>query len=146
MKVEINIDKKFFIQIGIVIVLCLICFFIGRCNQPKITDDGQKLIGYIEETDKVADEIYNDLIEAGCNMESAKQQSVLVKNLLGTLQSSTKSLEQEISSLKEATKVNNEVIGQLIEIHNAYKDSSNVLDVMIEKAEKYEEIIERLSE
>lgn len=110
---EIKIDKKFFISIGIVIVLCVSCFFAGRYTRVR----GLELdSGRIEQstnvidtsTDKIADDANNlggILNTIGENDGTALEQidEAIIKNrelqsLLDECKSVIKSSQRELES------------------------------------------------
>ena len=110
---EIKIDKKFFISIGIVIILCVSCFFAGRYTRVR----GLELdSGRIEQstnvidasTDKIADDANNlggILDTIGTNDGTALEQinEAAIKNrelqsLLDECKSVIKSSQRELES------------------------------------------------
>lgn len=142
MEIKFNIFKKTLIYAGITVALCIVCFLIGKCSQ-KIDDVDKGLIDNIENASILTKEVYEDLMKAGCSVEAAKQQAKLIDSLMQTIQNSTQSAEEEIKSLKRINESNSKVINDML---NIYKSNCNLnaLDQMIEKAEKYEQILEEV--
>ena len=144
MEIKLDINKETLIYVGIIVILCIISFLIGKCSQSS-SDIGKGLIEGIDKSNEIANEIYEDLINAGCSIEAAEQQAKFVSDLLFTMQSSTEVLEKQIADIKSQNESNIIIINNLLEIYDNYSDyTDNVFDIMIEKAEKYEEIIEGL--
>lgn len=144
MKVTFNITKKTCIYIGVVIALCAISFVIGRCSQPS-SDTGQDLVDKIEGSLDIANDVYKDLVNAGCSIEAAEQQAKLITSFIDSMQYYTKMMEEQMETVKLQGEVNAQIVNSLVAIYTEYENSTEgALAVMIKKAEKYEEILEGL--
>lgn len=136
----ITIDKKFFIKLGIVAALCVVCFFLGRCSRSANVNS--KLEQELENLDEMTQELYNDLIEAGLSIESAKHYSEQMQKMLNSMSSSMQQAKNQVEAFEQISKENQKIIDDFIKIYNKVaEDGLDALDLMIQKAEQYEKIL-----
>lgn len=145
---EIKIDKKFFISIGVVIVLCISCFFAGRYTRFKgVSGTGKQLVSGIILSRDTVDTISNNLYIADAATKSADELGRAIINGIRELQRNN-----EITKL-----LTNEIIGSIennkkitTEVESTYTDISEsteiAIDLAIKRAEEYERLIDALQQ
>lgn len=130
----ITIDKKFFIKLGIVLALCVACFFLGRCSRS--VNVSSKLEDELTNLDDMTQELYDDLINAGFSIESAKHHSEKMQQMLSSMSDSMKDAQKMADNAEKMAAENQKIIDELIEIYNkAAEDGLNALDKMVDKVE-----------
>lgn len=146
--VEIKIDKKFFISIGVVIVLCISCFFAGRYTRFKgVSGTGKQLVSGIILSRDTVDTISNNLYIADAATKSADELGRAIINGIRELQRNN-----EITKL-----LTNEIIGSIennkkitTEVESTYTDISEstefAIDLAVKRAEEYERLIDTLQQ
>ena len=148
----ITIDKKFFIKLGIVLALCVACFFLGRCSRS--TNVSSKLGEELENLDDMTQELYDDLINAGFSIESAKHHSEKMQQMLNSMSDSMKDAQKQFEEAEQSFIETKKLIDDLKEIYNkAAEDGLNAVDKMVDKAVLLEkkaalcdELLEKLKE
>jgi hypothetical protein len=146
--VEIKIDKKFFISIGVIIILCVSCFFAGRYTRFKgVSGTGEQLVSGIVLSRDTVDTIADNLYIADAATKSADELGRAIINGIGELQRSneiTILLTDEIIGAIE----NNKRITE--EVESAYTEISGstefAIDLAIKRAEEYERLIDALQQ
>lgn len=145
---EIKIDKKFFISIGVVIVLCISCFFAGRYTRFKgVSGTGKQLVSGIILSRDTVDTISNNLYIADAATKSADELGRAIINGIRELQRNN-----EITKL-----LTNEIIGSIennkkitTEVESTYTDISEstefAIDLAVKRAEEYERLIDTLQQ
>ena len=138
--VEIKIDKKFFIKLGIVAILCFASFCAGRLIRFKgISGSGEQLIsGVILERD-TADKLLDELGIARPAGQSASDTGYAVLRGIQELSKSNDAGQKCINLLKSE-------IAFDLEIYEKYKstDLSKIdkeLDIAVEQALRYEQLL-----
>ena len=137
---EIKIDKKFFIKLGIVAILCFASFCAGRLIRFKgISGSGEQLIsGVILERD-TADKLLDELGIARPAGQSASDTGYAVLRGIQELSKSNDAGQKCINLLKSE-------IAFDLEIYEKYKstDLSKIdkeLDIAVEQALRYEQLL-----
>lgn len=139
----ITIDKKFFIKLGIVLALCVACFFLGRCSRS--TNVSSKLGEELENLDDMTQELYEDLINAGFSIESAKHHSEKMQQMLNSMSDSMKDAQKQFEEAEKVSAENQKIIDDFMEVYKkAAVEGEDALDAMIRKALEYESIIYRM--
>ena len=145
---EIKIDKKFFIKLGIIIILCVSCFFTGRYTRFKgVSGTGEQLVSGIILSRDTVDTISNNLYIADAATKSADELGRAIINGIRELQRNN-----EITKL-----LTNEIIGSVennkkitAEVESTYTDISEstefAIDLAIKRAEEYERLIDALQQ
>jgi len=110
--VEIKIDKKFFISIGIVIILCVSCFFAGRYTRVRGLElDSNRVEQSINNIDTSTDKISND-----------------ANNLGGILNSIGDGDNVAVEQIEDATLKNRELQSLVDECKSVIKSSQRELE------------------
>lgn len=136
----ITIDKKFFIKLGIVLVLCIACFFLGRCSRS--VNVSSKLENELKNLDDMTQELYDDLIEAGFSIESAKHHSEKMQQMLNSMSDSMKDAQKLAENAEKASAENQKIIDDFMDVYTkATIEGEDALDTMIRKSLEYESII-----
>lgn len=139
----ITIDKKFFIKLGIVLVLCIVCFFLGRCSRS--VNVSSKLENELENLDDMTQELYDDLIEAGFSIESAKHHSEKMQQMLNSMSDSMKDAQKLAENAEKASAENQKIIDDFMDVYTkAAIEGEDALDAMIRKSLEYESIIYKI--
>ena len=145
---EIKIDKKIFIKLGIIIILCVSCFFAGRYTRFKgVSGTSEQLVSGIILSRDTVDTISNNLYIADAATKSADELGRAIINGIRELQRNN-----EITKL-----LTNEIIGSIennkkitAEVESTYTDISEstefAIDLAIKRAEEYERLIDALQQ
>lgn len=145
---EIKIDKKFFITVGIVVALCIASFFAGRYTRFKgVSGSGEQLVEGIILSRDTINTIADQLNIADAATKSADELGYAITSGLEKLQRGNEVAEflaKEIVRSIENNKRNAE------EIQSAYSGVSEsaeyALELAISRAEEYERLIESLQQ
>lgn len=146
--VEIKIDKKFFIKFGIIIILCISCFFAGRYTRFKrVSGTGEQLVSGIILSRDTVDTISNNLYIADAATKSADELGRAIINGIRELQRNneiTKLLTNEIiGSIENNKKITTEVEST----HTDISESTEfAIDLAVKRAEEYERLIDTLQQ
>ena len=137
---EIKIDKKFFISIGVIVALCFASFCAGRFLRFRgVSGAGQQLVDGIVLERETADRIANELNIGKGALESADGYGKALLEGVGELRKSNKLGQECLDLLKkeieENKKLNRSIIG--LDMSNIY----NEFDIAIEQAERYEQLL-----
>lgn len=145
---EIKIDKKFFIKLGVIIILCFACFCAGRYTRFKgVSGTGKQLVSGIILSRDTVDTISNNLYIADAATKSADELGRAIINGIRELQRNN-----EITKL-----LTNEIIGSIennkkitTEVESTYTDISEstefAIDLAVKRAEEYERLIDTLQQ
>lgn len=145
---EIKIDKKFFISIGIIVILCISCFFAGRYTRFKrVSGAGDQLVsGIILERD-TANTILDELGIARPAGQSASDTGYAVLRGIQELSKSNDTARLCISEIEreiEYAQQNAEIIKQ------SFNGISDAIDygwrVTENQALAYERIVDTLQQ
>lgn len=145
---EIKIDKKFFISIGIIVILCISCFFAGRYTRFKrVSGTGDQLVsGIILERD-TANTILDELGIARSTGQSASDTGYAVLRGIQELSKSNDAARlclREIEREIEYAQQNAEIIKQ------SFNGISDAIDygwrVTENQALAYERIVDTLQQ
>lgn len=140
---EIKIDKKFFIKLGIVIILCFASFCTGRFIRfRRVSGTSEQLVDGIVLSRETADKLFDELNLGGVSLKSGVGYEQAILEGVGTLRKSsevgricTDAIEQ---SIKSDEKFNEELRRNV----SGYFDAADyAIDISINHAELYESII-----
>lgn len=137
----IEINKSFFIKIGIVIVLCVGCFFLGRCTAFNSKTE-HKLIDALDDLSETNQAILKDLQDAGCSIEAAQDYADLFISILQDWSEANKKLEDMSSQMTDISRAQGRLIENMLSVYEkAVDEQLDALDIIIEKATEYERLL-----
>ena len=140
---EIKIDKKFFIKLGIIVILCFASFCAGRFIRfRRVSGTSDELISGIvltrDEVDKIADAI-------GISRNSIKSAADLgraVENGFNSLREGNELGLLCVNEIKRSIEDDKKFNANLQQTYTDYIDTTTAaLDMAINRAELYERII-----
>lgn len=140
---EIKIDKKFFIKLCIVAILCFASFCAGRFIRFRgVSGTSEQLVDGVVLSRETANKLANELNLGGSALNSANGYEQALLEGIGTLRKSsevgricTDAIEQ---SIKSDEKFNEELRRNV----SGYFDAADfALELAIERAELYESIV-----
>ena len=138
--VEIKIDKKFFIKLGIIVILCFASFCAGRFIRFRgVSGTSEQLVDGIVLSRETADKLADELNLGGSALKSGIGYEQAILEGIGTLRRSNKLGQECLDLLKkeieENKKLNESTIS--LDMSNIY----NEFDIAIEQAERYEQLL-----
>lgn len=137
----VEINKNFFIKIGIVIVLCVGCFFLGRCTAFNSKTE-HKLIDALDDLSETNQAILKDLQDAGCSIEAAQDYADLFISIVQDWQEANKKLENTSGQMTDVSRAQGKLIENMLSVYEkAANEQLDVIEVMIEKATEYERLL-----
>lgn len=140
---EIKIDKKFFIKLGIIAILCFASFCAGRFIRFRgVSGTSEQLVDGVVLSRETANKLANELNLGGSALNSANGYEQALLEGIGMLRKSsevgricTDAIEQ---SIKSDEKFNEELRRNV----SGYFDAADfALELAIERAELYESIV-----
>lgn len=140
---EIRIDKKFFIKLGIITILCFASFCAGRFIRFRgVSGTSEQLVDGVVLSRETANKLANELNLGGSALNSANGYEQALLEGIGMLRKSsevgricTDAIEQ---SIKSDEKFNEELRRNV----SGYFDAADfALELAIERAELYESIV-----
>lgn len=140
---EIKIDKKFFIKLGIVIILCFASFCTGRFIRfRRVSGASEQLVDGIVLSRETADKLANELNIGGSALKSGVGYEQAILEGVETLRRSSEigqlCTDAIIKSIKSDEKFNEELRRNV----SGYFDAADfALELAVERAELYESII-----
>lgn len=145
---EIKIDKNFFIRLGVVTILCAICFCAGRFIRFRgISESSQQLESGIVLAGSQADSIIDGLIASGYLLESSKTDGRAILNAFEKLQCSN---EKFGICIEEVVRTTESFAASTENFKSSYGDYAESIDYALElaifNAEQYESLIGKLQQ
>ena len=141
--VEIKIDKKFFIKLGIIVILCFASFCAGRFIRFRgVSGTSEQLVDGIVLSRETADKLADELNLGGSALKSGIGYEQAILEGVGTLRRSSEvgqlCTDAIIKSIESDEKFNEELRRNV----SGYFDAADfALELAVERAELYESII-----
>ena len=141
-EMTIEINKKFFIYVAVLVVACVGCFFAGRFVRFTKLDSGNKLIQLQEELEEEAQELLADLQRAGLSLEAAQAHTDFFRKTFTTWADNMSNLQDNTQQAANTSKADAELLDKLLDVYNKQaSEGLDFIDMMIEKALLYEALL-----
>ena len=140
---EIKIDKKFFINLSIAILLCFASFCAGRFIRfGRVSGTSQQLVDGVILSRETADKLANELNLGGSALQSADGYEKALLEGIGTLRKSSEVGQLCTDAIKQSIKRDEEFNEELRRNVSGYFEAADyALELAIQHAELYESII-----
>ena len=141
--VEIKIDKKFFIKLGIIAILCFASFCAGRFIRFRgVSGTSEQLVDGIVLSRETADKLADELNIGGSALKSANGYEKAILEGVGTLRRSSEVGQLCTDAIKQSIESDEKFNEELRRNVSGYFDAADyAIDLAIERAELYESII-----
>ena len=140
---EIKIDKKFFIKLGIVVILCFASFCAGRFIRFKgISGSGEQLVDGVVLSRETADKLANELNLGGSALKSTNGYEQAILEGIGTLRRSSEVGQLCTDAIKQSIESDEKFNEELRRNVSGYFDAADfAIELAIQRAELYESIV-----
>lgn len=140
---EIKIDKKFFIKLGIIAILCFASFCAGRFIRFRgVSGTSEQLVDGIVLSRETADKLADELNLGGSALKSANGYEKAILEGVGTLRRSSEVGQLCTDAIKQSIESDEKFNEELRRNVSGYFDAADyALELAVERAELYESII-----
>lgn len=140
---EIKIDKKFFIKLGIVAILCFASFCTGRFIRFRgISGTSEQLVDGVVLSRETADKLADELNLGGSALKSANGYEQAILEGVGTLRRSSEVGQLCTDAIKQSIESDEKFNEELRRNVSGYFDAADfALELAVERAELYESIV-----
>lgn len=140
---EIKIDKKFFIKLFIIVLLCFTSFCAGRFLRARgASGTSQQLVDGVILSRETADKLVNELNLGGVSLESGIGYEQAILEGIGTLRKSSEVGQLCTDAIKQSIESDEKFNEELRRNVSGYFDAADyAIDISINRAELYESIV-----
>lgn len=140
---EIKIDKKFFIKLGIVAILCFASFCAGRLIRFRgVSGTSEQLVDGVVLSRKTADKLADELNLGGSALKSANGYEQAILEGIGTLRRSSEVGQLCTDAIKQSIESDEKFNEELRRNVSGYFDAADfAIELAIQRAELYESIV-----
>lgn len=140
---EIKIDKKFFIKLFVIVLLCFTSFCAGRFLRIRgVSGTSQQLVDGVVLSRETADKLANELNLGGVSLESGIGYEQAILEGVGTLRKSSEVGQLCTDVIKQSIERDEKFNEELRRNVSGYLESADyVLELAIKRAELYESIV-----
>ena len=140
---EIKIDKKFFIKLGIVAILCFASFCAGRLIRFRgVSGTSEQLVDGVVLSRETADKLADELNLGGSALKSANGYEQAILEGIGTLRRSSEVGQLCADAIKQSIESDEKFNEELRRNVSGYFDAADfAIELAIQRAELYESIV-----
>ena len=140
---EIKIDKKFFIKLGIVAILCFASFCTGRLIRFRgVSGTSEQLVDRVVLSRETADKLADELNLGGSALKSANGYEQAILEGIGTLRRSSEVGQLCTDAIKQSIESDEKFNEELRRNVSGYFDAADfAIELAIQRAELYESIV-----
>lgn len=140
---EIKIDKKFFIKLGIVAILCFASFCAGRLIRFRgVSGTSEQLVDGVVLSRETADKLADELNLGGSALKSANGYEQAILEGIGTLRRSSEVGQLCTDAIKQSIESDEKFNEELCRNVSGYFDAADfAIELAIQRAELYESIV-----
>ena len=140
---EIKIDKKFFIKLGIVAILCFASFCAGRLIRFRgVSGTSEQLVDGVVLSRETADKLINELNLGGSALKSAGGYEQAILEGIGTLRRASEVGQLCTDAIKQSIESDEKFNEELRRNVSGYFDAADfAIELAIQRAELYESIV-----
>ena len=140
---EIKIDKKFFIKLGIVAILCFASFCTGRFIRFRgVSGTSEQLVDGVVLSRETADKLADELNLGGSALKSGIGYEQAILEGIGTLRRSSEVGQLCTNTIKQSIESDEKFNEELRRNVSGYFDAADyAIDISINRAELYESIV-----
>ena len=140
---EIKIDKKFFIKLGIVAILCFASFCTGRFIRFRgVSGTSEQLVDGVILSRETADKLVDELNLGGSALKSANGYEQAILEGIGTLRRSSEVGQLCTDAIKQSIESDEKFNEELRRNVSGYFDAADfAIELAIQRAELYESIV-----
>ena len=140
---EIKIDKKFFIKLGIVAILCFASFCTGRFIRFRgVSGTSEQLVDGVVLSRETADKLADELNLGGSALKSGIGYEQAILEGIGTLRRSSEVGQLCTNAIKQSIESDEKFNEELRRNVSGYFDAADyAIDISINRAELYESIV-----
>lgn len=140
---EIKIDKKFFIKLGIVAILCFASFCAGRLIKFRgVSGTSEQLVDGVVLSRETADKLADELNLGGSALKSANGYEQAILEGIGTLRRSSEVGQLCTDAIKQSIESDEKFNEELRRNVSGYFDAADfAIELAIQRAELYESIV-----
>lgn len=140
---EIKIDKKFFIKLGIVAILCFASFCAGRLIRFRgVSGTSEQLVDGVVLSRETADKLIDELNLGGSALKSANGYEQAILEGIGTLRRSSEVGQLCTDAIKQSIESDEKFNEELRRNVSGYFDAADfAIELAIQRAELYESIV-----
>ena len=140
---EIKIDKKFFIKLGIIAILCFASFCTGRFLRFRgVSGTSEQLVDGVILSRETADKLIDELNLGGSALKSANGYEQAILEGIGTLRRSSEVGQLCTDAIKQSIESDEKFNEELRRNVSGYFDAADfAVELAIQRAELYESIV-----
>ena len=140
---EIKIDKKFFIKLSIVAILCFASFCAGRLIRFRgVSGTSEQLVDGVILSRETADKLIDELNLGGSALKSANGYEQAILEGIGTLRRSSEVGQLCTDAIKQSIESDEKFNEELRRNVSGYFDAADfAIELAIQRAELYESIV-----
>lgn len=140
---EIKIDKKFFIKLGIVAILCFASFCAGRLIRFRgVSGTSEQLVDGVVLSRETAYKLADELNLGGSALKSANGYEQAILEGIGTLRRSSEVGQLCTDAIKQSIESDEKFNEELRRNVSGYFDAADfAIELAIQRAELYESIV-----
>ena len=140
---EIKIDKKFFIKLSIVAILCFASFCAGRFIRFRgVSGTSEQLVDGVILSREAADKLADELNLGGSALKSANGYEQAILEGIGTLRRSSEVGQLCTDAIKQSIESDEKFNEELRRNVSGYFDTADfAIELAIQRAELYESIV-----
>lgn len=140
---EIKIDKKFFIKLGIIAILCFASFCAGRLIRFRgVSGTSEQLVDGVVLSKETADKLIDELNLGGSALKSADGYEQAILEGIGALRRSSEVGQLCADAIKQSIESDEKFNEELRRNVSGYFDAADyAIDISINRAELYESIV-----
>lgn len=140
---EIKIDKKFFIKLGIIAILCFASFCAGRLIRFRgVSGTSEQLVDGVVLSRETADKLADELNLGGSALKSGIGYEQAILEGIGTLRRSSEVGQLCTNAIKQSIESDEKFNEELRRNVSGYFDAADyAIDISINRAELYESIV-----
>ena len=140
---EIKIDKKFFIKLSIVAILCFASFCAGRFIRFRgVSGTSEQLVDGVILSREAADKLADELNLGGSALKSANGYEQAILEGIGTLRRSSEVGQLCTDAIKQSIESDEKFNEELRRNVSGYFDAADfAIELAIQRAELYESIV-----
>ena len=140
---EIKVDKKFFIKLGIVAILCFASFCTGRFIRFRgVSGTSEQLVDGVILSRETADKLVDELNLGGSALKSANGYEQAILEGIGTLRRSSEVGQLCTDAIKQSIESDEKFNEELRRNVSGYFDAADfAIELAIQRAELYESIV-----
>lgn len=140
---EIKVDKKFFIKLSIVAILCFASFCAGRFIRFRgVSGTSEQLVDGVILSREAADKLADELNLGGSALKSANGYEQAILEGIGTLRRSSEVGQLCTDAIKQSIESDEKFNEELRRNVSGYFDAADfAIELAIQRAELYESIV-----